>query len=90
MEFDKLIDRIKSGNLTKPCELLPHLCLENVEERCYVNFRLAEAYSESGDFQQAKTFINRSWILSKFSLSSPSLYKNTSCVERYWRNPRRI
>jgi glycosyltransferase involved in cell wall biosynthesis len=67
MEFEILISRIKEGNLVRSSELLPYLCLENSEERCRINLRLAEVYSEIGNFQQAKPFIVRSWILSRFS-----------------------
>lgn len=74
MELDKLIEQIMGGNLIKGSELLPYLCLENVEERWYANFRLAEAYSEIGDLHQAQVFIKRSWVLSKFSPDLLPLY----------------
>ena len=74
MDFENLLGRIRNGDLVKSSELLPYLCLENREERCLANLRLAEAYLKIGNFQQAKIFINRSWILSKFSPDILPLY----------------
>ena len=74
MGLNRLIKQIKSGNFIKSSELLPYLCLKNVEERWHANFRLAEAYSEIGDLRQAKVFISRSWILSQFSPDLLPLY----------------
>lgn len=74
MDFEKLLMRIKSADAVKSSELLPYLCTEEGEERCYTNFKLAEAYSEVGDYQQAKIFISRSWILSGFSPEVLALY----------------
>ena len=74
MDFEKLLVRIKSGNSVKSSELLPYLCMEKSEDRSYTNFRLAEAYSEIGNLQQAKIFISRAWMLSGFSSDILALY----------------
>lgn len=74
MDFEDLLKRIREGSSISSSDLLPYLCLEDSEERCRINFKLAEAYSELGNFQQAKTFIGRSWILSKFSTDILPLY----------------
>ncbi len=72
--LDKLLKGIASGKPVKSDDLLPYLCLENVEERRDVNIDLAKAYFESGNFRQAKVFIDRAWLLSGFSESILPLY----------------
>lgn len=67
MDITQLIEKIASGNSVSSAELLPFLCLESKEERCKVNIKLAEAYSQAGNIHQAKVFIARAWILSDFS-----------------------
>ena len=74
MEFEDLLKRVRGGSSISSSELLPYLCLENREERCRINFRLAEAYSEISDFEQAKVFVVRSWVLSRFSPDVLPLY----------------
>jgi glycosyltransferase involved in cell wall biosynthesis len=76
MDFEGLLERIRSNEIVKPSELLPHLCLEERKERCHVNVRLAEAYSDIGNFRQARIFIQRSWMLSGFSPDILPLYIN--------------
>lgn len=81
MDITQLIEKIASGNSVSSADLLPYLCLENKEERCKVNMKLAEAYFQAGNIQQAKVFVQRAWILSEFSPVLLSLYCdiNTAC-----------
>lgn len=72
--FEKLLERIRSGGSVKSFELLPYLCLENRKERCNANLKLAESFAETNNFEQAKVFITRAWILSRFSADVLPLY----------------
>lgn len=72
--FEKILERIRGGGTVKSSELLPYLCLEKREARCNANFRLAEAFAETNNFEQARVFITRAWILSRFSADVLPLY----------------
>ena len=78
-DFDSILLRIAKGENISQYELLPYLCLEIQEQRCDVNTRLAEAYSQvqtTENLQQAKVFIQRAWLLSGFSADLLTLYKS--------------
>ena len=72
--LDHLLKDIASGVSVKSTELVPYLCRESTEERCQVNAKLAEAYAGIEDFEQAKVFVQRAWVLSEFSEDLLPLY----------------
>lgn len=77
MSFDAILSRIANGENVSSSELLPYLCLERREERANINLRLAEAFWNSGredNLEQAKVFIHRAWLLSRFSAALLPLY----------------
>ena len=74
MDLDSLLKNIASGVPVKAAQLLPYLCLESAEQRCQVNVKLAEAYAGIQDFEQAKVFVQRAWVLSEFSEDLLPLY----------------
>ena len=77
MSFDAILSRIAEGEHVSSSELLPYLCLERQEHRANVNTLLAKAYFQAGgepDIQQAKVFIQRAWLLSRFSPDLLPLY----------------
>jgi hypothetical protein len=77
MNLEAISLRIANGENVSSSELLPHLCLEQREQRANVNLLLAKAYQETGrksDLQQAKVFIERAWLLSRFSRGLLPLY----------------
>ncbi len=74
MELDRIIERIRKNELLRPSELLPHLSQERRDDRCRSNYALAEAYAEVGNFEQARIFISRAWILSRFLTDVLPLY----------------
>lgn len=67
MAFNLLLERIATGQAVPQREILPFLCQEGVKERLRTNYELAEAYNTAGQYIQAKIFVERAWILSKFS-----------------------
>lgn len=71
ISFDTILSRITNGEVVSSSEFLPYLCLERREKRANVNMLLAKAYWQSGreeNLQYAKVFIQRAWLLSRFSL----------------------
>ncbi|WP_335222367.1 glycosyltransferase [Nostoc sp.] len=74
MDFNSLLLSIANRNPIDPAELLPFLCLDTVKERSEINTKLAEAYFKAKNFQQAKSFIQRAWLLSDFSRDLLPLY----------------
>ena len=77
MSFDAILSRIAEREQVSSSELLPYLCLERREHRANVNTLLAKAYFQAGrepDIQQAKVFIQRAWLLSRFSPELLPLY----------------
>jgi len=73
-DFETLLERIRRGDSIESAALLPYLSLEHRDDRCQANYRLAEAYAKINDFQQAKVFISRAWVLSRFSPDILPLY----------------
>lgn len=73
-EFNAILDRIKSGKQLRSSELLPYLSCPLKVHRQEVNFRLAEVYTAAGQLEQAKVFVQRSWILSNFADEVLPLY----------------
>lgn len=76
MMFDSIVKRISNGELVPQIDLLPYLSYEGIRERGEINYRLAEAFSKIGNYKQAKVFIERAWILSRFSDEVLGLYKH--------------
>jgi glycosyltransferase involved in cell wall biosynthesis len=77
MSLDSILARIAGAEDVSSSELLPYLCLERQDHRAKVNTLLAKAYFEAGrepDVQQAKIFIQRAWLLSRFSPQLLPLY----------------
>ena len=72
--LDDILLEISKGNAVDERQLLPFLCFEEKEKRCEVNAKLAEAYAEAGNLEQARTFIRRAWVLSRFSADLMPLY----------------
>jgi len=72
--FDDVLLEISKGNAVDERQLLPFLCFEEKEKRCEVNAKLAAAYIEAGNLEQAKTFVQRAWVLSSFSADLLPLY----------------
>lgn len=66
-QFDSLLSQITSGQSVISSDLLPFLSCPRKAHRQVVNYRIAEAFFDSGRAEQAKAFIQRSWILSEFS-----------------------
>lgn len=76
-EFDHLVSRIATGENATQSELLPYLTLGGPAERSQVNAMLAEAYAQSPTperLAQARVFIERAWLLSRFSTDLIPLY----------------
>ncbi len=67
LKFKSILDRIAAGQTVPQREILPYLCQEEVKERFRTNFELAEAFTRAGQYVQAKVFVERAWILSRFS-----------------------
>ena len=65
--LDDLLLEISKGNAVDESHLLSFLFLEENEKRCEVNAKLAAVYAEAGNFEQARTFIQRAWVLDRFS-----------------------
>src|ERR1700686_867867 len=77
MNLEAILLRIANGENVSSSELLPHLCLELREQRANVNLLLAKAYQQTGrkaGLQQARVFIQRAWLLSRFSRELLPLY----------------
>jgi len=72
--LEDVLLEISKGNAVDESQLLPFLCLEENEKRCEVNAKLAAACAEAGNLEQAKTFVERAWILSRFSADLAPLY----------------
>lgn len=75
MGFETLLKLIRGGRDFDQMALLPYLCYESSEERGRVNFQLAEAFAQAGNYKQAKVFIGRAWLFSGFSEEVFDLYK---------------
>ncbi len=75
MGFETLLNLIRSGRDFDQAALLPCLCHESREERGRVNYQLAEAFAQAGNYKQAKVFIDRAWSFSNFSEEVFDLYK---------------
>jgi predicted O-linked N-acetylglucosamine transferase (SPINDLY family) len=73
-DLDTLLEQVVSGAHITSDEFLPYLCLERKEERIIANTKMAEAYVKIKNFEQARIFINRSWIMSEFSAEIQPLY----------------
>jgi hypothetical protein len=67
MDFENLVNAIRRGEVVTSAALLPYLSLADGKERSEANLKLAEAYADLGNLQQAAVFIQRSWVLSGFS-----------------------
>jgi predicted O-linked N-acetylglucosamine transferase (SPINDLY family) len=80
-DLNEILTVIKGGGSIEQAELLPYLCAEPVLERCEVNAKLATAYFQAGNVHQAKSFVQRAWVLSEFSPDLLSLYVdiNAAC-----------
>jgi glycosyltransferase involved in cell wall biosynthesis len=81
MTFAALLTRIAQGEAVAAAELLPYLSLERHEHRAEVNALLASAFLQSGrqtDLEQARVFIQRAWVLSRFAPHLLELYKQIS------------
>ena len=64
--FNQLLVKISSGVKVSSDDLLPYISHQSLERRHFVNISLAEAFSNAGNYEQAKVFIQRVWIISKF------------------------
>jgi glycosyltransferase involved in cell wall biosynthesis len=73
--LDDVMLEISKGNPVDEFQLLPFLCFEEYEKRSEVNAKLAEVYAETGNLEQARTFIQRAWVLSRFSADLLPLYR---------------
>ena len=74
INYQNILRRIRGGESVRPLELLPFLMAERRNERSRINADLARAYSEAGNFAQAKIFISRALNLSDFSKDLLDLY----------------
>jgi hypothetical protein len=77
MSLEAILSRIAGGGSVSQTELLPFICLEDRDERADVNYRLADAYFNSGgeeNLQRARVFIQRAWQLSSFRTDLLPLY----------------
>lgn len=77
MSLETILSRIAEGETVSAIELLPYLSFERRERRESVNTLLAEAYLKSGSekhLEYAKVFIDRAWLLSRFSPQLLPLY----------------
>lgn len=73
-EFEKVLERIETGEAVDGSELLPFLTLEPREERYRINLHLAGAYlrrherlSDARDLDFARSCIDRALVLSRYS-----------------------
>ncbi|MEP6819669.1 MAG: glycosyltransferase [bacterium] len=76
-DFKDILSRTAGGRLATQEELLPYLTLGSVDERAQVNAMLADAYTHQPTAErlaQAKVFIQRAWLLSRFSIDILPLY----------------
>lgn len=74
MKFDTLLASIRNGEHLNSSDFLPFLCRESKAERYQINIKIAEAYSEKGDYVLAKSFIIRAFEFSGFSSSVLPLF----------------
>ena len=77
MSLEAILSRIAGGESVSQTELLPFICLEDRNERADVNYRLADAYLNSGgdeNLQRASVFVQRAWQLSSFRADLLPLY----------------
>ncbi|CQR71222.1 hypothetical protein SOV_47390 [Sporomusa ovata DSM 2662] len=72
--FDNLLRKIITDELFDFSLLLPYLKMESKKDRIFVNTNLAIAYMQKQDYDQAKVFINRAWLLSGFADELLNLY----------------
>lgn len=74
MKFEEIILRITSGEDVPQEEFIKYLIVDSKEARKDVCFKLASAYFESKQYEKAKVFVEKSWLLSGFSEEVISLY----------------
>jgi len=75
--FEATLSRIAGGESVCSTELLPYIFLERPDDREKANRLLAEAYFKSGrmeDLLYARTFVQRAWLLGRFSADLLPLY----------------
>ena len=75
-DFNSLLVRISGGAEICSDDVLPHINQGNLEKRLWVNFKLAEAFYSVGNYEQAKVFIQRTWVFSRFDETYLSLFIN--------------
>ncbi|QOX80353.1 hypothetical protein FY034_15880 [Trichlorobacter lovleyi] len=66
-QVEENVQQIRSGGKPRQVDLLACLCSESRELRCEVNCRLASAFLDVSDFENASVCIKRAWIISDFS-----------------------
>ena len=64
--FGRLLKALRRGEAVAPSALLAYLLQEQREQRLKVNYRVAEAYAESGRAGAAVPYARRAWQLSQF------------------------
>jgi len=67
MEFKDIIRSISSGVDIDQTYITPYLTIDSREKRCEINLKLAQAFRDANNLSQANCFIQRAWLLSKFS-----------------------
>lgn len=72
--FRRLLAKISSGVEVSSSDLLPYISREDLKSRHEVNYMLAEAFNRAGNYEQAKVFIRRIWIFSRFDEKYLSLF----------------
>jgi len=66
-DISSVIDSIARGAPVNSEDVLHFICQESKKDRIEANFKLAEAYCNANDFEQARVFIRRAWELSEFA-----------------------
>lgn len=67
-DFDIFLEDLANGAKSLgPDELISFISMGSVSERVAANKRLAEVYINKGEFLEAKTFVERAWLISNFS-----------------------
>lgn len=73
-DFNNLLLKISNGTEICSDDVLPHINQGNLKVRLWVNFKLAEAFYNVENYVQAKVFIQRTWMFSRFDETYLSLF----------------
>lgn len=73
-DFNGLLEGVSKGTEIYSDDVLPHINQGSLKQRLVVNFKLAEAFYNAGKYEQAKVFMQRAWLFSRFEEKYLPLY----------------